>query len=262
MPTLQLTDRAVLRLSGPDARNFLQNLLTQDVAGLDAAHPLHAGLLSPQGKTLFQLFLFADANDILLDVAATDAEPLARRLQMFRLRNQVEINAAPELAVWQSWDEASPHPSDPRLPAAGSRYVAPPAANPAPLAAWHAHRLRLGLADADEIGRDELLWLETNARELHGVSFAKGCYVGQENTARMHHRQRLRKRLLPLRVAAPLAIGAEVRADGRNVGHIRGAAHAGLQMALLRVADIGKPLQAEGTPVMPHMPIWLTIDAD
>jgi folate-binding protein YgfZ len=256
MPLTPLPQRAVLRLSGPDTRDFLQGLLTQDVAALSAETPLYAGLLSPQGKTLFQLFLFADGADVLLDVAASGAEALAKRLTMFRLRKQVQIAPAPGLAVWQKWAEDSPHPADPRDAQAGSRFLAP-AGEAGALDAWHAHRLALGLPEADEIGTDDLLWLETNARELHGVSFTKGCYSGQENTARMHHRDKLRKRLLPVRLSGASGTDAKVMAGDREAGQLRGVRHGGMQMALFRMDYADQPLTVDGVEAQLVRPDWL-----
>ena len=256
MPACPLPDRALLRLSGADTRPFLQGLLTQDVAALSAEQPLYAGLLSPQGKALFQLFLFADGEDVLIDVAADGAEALARRLAMFRLRKQVSIAAEPGLAVWQQWAEPGQHPADPRTPLAGSRFPAPPAET-GPLEAWHQHRLALGLPDADEIGSDDLLWLETNARELNGVSFTKGCYAGQENTARMHHRDKLRKRLLPVRLSGPAQADAKVMAGEREAGQLRGARHGKLQMALIRMDYAEQPLTVNGNAVALVLASWL-----
>lgn len=251
-----LPDRAVLRLSGPDTRDFLQGLLTQDVAALSADTPLYAGLLSPQGKALFQLFLFAEGDDVLLDVAASGAEALAKRLTMFRLRKQVAIAPQPGLAVWQQWGEAGTHPSDPRTSLAGSRFLAAPG-DAGPLADWHAQRLSLGLPDADEIGSDDLLWLETNARELNGVSFTKGCYTGQENTARMHHRDKLRKRLLPVRLSGPSAADAKLMAGDREAGQLRGSRHGDLQMALFRMDHAGQALTVDGAAAELILPSWL-----
>ena len=261
MPISTLPDRAVLRLSGSDTRDFLQGLLTQDVQALSPETPLYAGLLSPQGKALFQLFLFADGEDILLDVAAISAEALAKRLTMFRLRKQVQIALEPTLSVWQQWAEESAHPADPRHPKAGSRFLVPAgkAQEAAPLEAWHAHRLGLGLPDADEIGTDDLLWLETNARELNGVSFTKGCYTGQENTARMHHRDKLRKRLLAVRV--PDSAETALMAGDRPAGELRGRRHGDLQMAIFRMDYVAQPITLGGAPAELMLPPWLPADA-
>lgn len=262
MPIIHLAERALVRLSGPDARPFLQGLLTQDVERLSATAPLHAGLLSPQGKALFQLFLFADGADLLIDVEAAQLDALVRRLGLFRLRRQVAIAPEPGLQVRQAWGDVSlpDRPADPRTPLAGQRFVARPAdplAAPAGPAEWHAHRLRLGLPDADEIGSDELLWLEANARELEGVSFTKGCYTGQENTARMHHRDKLRKRLLPLRLARDAPLDALVMAGDRVAGDLRGRRHGDLQMALVRTEHAADPLSVGGAPAELRRPPWL-----
>ncbi len=253
-----MNNRAVLRLSGPDARAFLQGLLTQDVTLLTEAQPLHAGLLSPQGKALFQLFLFAQGEDVLVDVEAAQLDALSRRLTMFRLRRQVVIAPEPDLAVWQQWGEPCPHPADPRHVRAGSRFLAARADGSASLKEWHAHRLPLGLAEADEIGADDLLWLETNARELNGVSFTKGCYTGQENTARMHHRDKLRKRLLAVRL--PDGAGGPITCDGKPAADLRGVRHGDLQMALVRMDYADRPLTIDGEPVELLKPEWLPAD--
>ncbi|WP_235890432.1 CAF17-like 4Fe-4S cluster assembly/insertion protein YgfZ [Sandaracinobacter neustonicus] len=249
-----MINRNILRLSGPDVREFLQGLLTQDIGALSPDAPQYAGLLSPQGKALFQLFLFADADDVLIDVEAAQADALAKRLTMVRLRKQVAI--APELAlsVWQQWGEPG---NDPRTPLAGSRFLAAEATADATMADWHAHRLPLGLPEADEIGSDELLWLETNARELNGVSFTKGCYTGQENTARMHHRDKLRKRLLPLRLTGPSTPDAALMAGERQAGELRGTRHGDLQMAIFRMDYADQPLSVDGAAVELIRPQWL-----
>jgi folate-binding protein YgfZ len=251
-----MNNRAVLRLSGADIRPFLQGLLTADVALLSPEAPLYAGLLSAQGKALFQLFLFADGEDVLVDVEADQAEALAKRLAMFRLRRQVAIAAEPGVAVWQAWGERSPHPADPRHPLAGHRFLGAFGEGD-PLALWHAHRLPVGLPEADEIGSDALLWLETNARELTGVSFAKGCYTGQENTARMHHRDKLRKRLLAVRVPAGAPVDAPVLAGDKPAAELRGTRHGDLQMALVRMEFADQPLTIAGEPVELLLPPWL-----
>ncbi len=192
-PGTMLADRALLRLAGDDVRGFLQGLLTNDVAG---ALPVWAGLLTPQGKALFDMIVWSDGDDILLDVERDQADPLARRLAMYRLRRAITIARDDALAVhWSTArpDDAADAVPDPRLAALGWRWIAAP--GPA-AAGWHAHRLSLGVAEgAAELGAGETLWLEANARELNGVSFTKGCYVGQENTARMHHRAKMNRRL-------------------------------------------------------------------
>ncbi|MBD8546573.1 folate-binding protein YgfZ [Sphingomonas sp. CFBP 8760] len=192
-----LANRTVLRVAGEDVRGFLQGLVTHDVAG---TLPVWAGLLTPQGKALFDFLLWADDDDILIDVEAAQAEAVARRLTMYRLRRAITIAIDPALAVHWSRD-GNAGIADPRLPELGRRWLAPPGGTPVD-DAWTAHRLSLGVTEGTgELGSGETLWLECNARELNGVSFTKGCYVGQENTARMHHRAKVNRRL----VVAPIA---------------------------------------------------------
>lgn len=258
MPLAHLSDRRVLRISGADARAFLQAMVTNDVALLAEGRPLAAGLLSPQGKALAAFLLHADGDSILLDCDAGVAEDLRKRLLMFRLRRAVEIAPTP-LAVFAAWGESAlDRPADPRLAALGCRWVAPADAHApdATLADWHAHRIAQGVPEQAEIGTDELLWLETDARELNAVSFTKGCYVGQENTARMHHRDKIRKRLLPLRLAGPAGDG-RVMAGAREAGTLRGEGAGDLRFALLRTEYLEEPLAVGGAPATLLRPAWL-----
>jgi folate-binding protein YgfZ len=187
MAATTLTDRAVVRVSGEDLRGFLQGLVTNDVSG---ELPVWAGLLTPQGKCLFDFIIWADGSDLLLDCETEAADDLIKRLTIYRLRRPITIEHDPSLAVhWQrGGDEGSP---DPRLAELGRRWLAP-AGEPA--SGWLEHRLRLGVCEGRaELG--DILWLECNAIELNGVSFTKGCFVGQENTARMNWRQKVNRRL-------------------------------------------------------------------
>jgi len=193
-----LSDRALIRLSGEDVSGFLQGLVTNDTALLAPERPLWAALLTAQGKALFDFILWADGDDVLIDCEAEQAEALARRLTLYRLRRAITIVRDDSLAVhWSPTDEKGV--LDPRLPALGHRWLAA-AGEPAPESAnnaWLARRLALGVTEgAAELGSDKTLWLECNAAELNGVSFAKGCYVGQENTARMNWRNKVNRRLV------------------------------------------------------------------
>ena len=188
MAATTLADRAVVRLSGEDVRGFLQGLVTSDVA---VELPVWTGLLTPQGKCLFDFFVWADGEDLLLDCEADAADDLIKRLTVYRLRRPIRIERDPSLAVhWSlSLEDGVP---DPRLYSLGRRWIAP-ALDPAE--GWLEHRLRLGVCEGHaELG--DLLWLECNAVELNGVSFTKGCFVGQENTARMNWRQKVNRRLV------------------------------------------------------------------
>jgi folate-binding protein YgfZ len=220
MPEFLLHDRAVIRLAplepGEDVCGFLQGLVTNDVTG---PLPVWAALLSPQGKVLFDFLVWADGADLLLDCEADQAEALAKRLSLYRLRRKIEIAPDPALGVhWQPGDGPSP---DPRLPALGQRWLGTAEGDHAD-AAWLAHRLSLGVCEGSAELSD-LLWLECNAAELNGVSFTKGCYVGQENTARMNWRAKVNRRLVvvPLAQSDPARQRAAYPALGLAVDHRR-----------------------------------------
>jgi len=187
MAATTLSDRALVRLSGEDVRGFLQGLVTSDVAG---ELPVWAGLLTPQGKCLFDFLVWADGDDLLLDCEAFAADELVKRLAIYRLRRKIVIAREQELAVHWSKDGGG-GVADPRLEALGHRWLAP-AGEPAD--GWLEHRLSLGVCEGAAELRD-ILWLECNAAELTGVSFTKGCFVGQENTARMNWRSKVNRRL-------------------------------------------------------------------
>jgi folate-binding protein YgfZ len=192
MADTTLTDRALIRLSGDGARDFLQGLVTNDVSG---ALPVWAGLLTPQGKALFDFIVWADGDDLLIDCEAEQAEALIKRLTLYRLRKPIAITRETALAVHWAPDGEQGAP-DPRLAALGRRWIAPPDGT---AAGWQPHRLALGVPEGvGELGSDRNLWLECNADLLNGVSFSKGCYVGQENTARMNWRNKVNRRLIML----------------------------------------------------------------
>ncbi len=228
MTATRLNDRAIVRLApteaGEDVAEFLQGLVTNDVSG---DLPVYAALLSAQGKTMFDFFVWpGEDGALLLDCEADAAAELAKRLSLYRLRRKIDIARDESVAVYWSaeGDEGAP---DPRLPELGQRWLAPAGgSDEAANAAYLAHRLSCGVPE----GRAEIsdiLWLEANAVELNGVSFEKGCYIGQENTARMNWRQKVNRRL----VVVPLGQSQEKR---------RKAAHADLGFAIdhLRVADL------------------------
>jgi tRNA-modifying protein YgfZ len=194
MAATTLTDRSLIRLSGDDVRGFLQGLVTNDVS---SELPVWAALLTAQGKCLFDFLIWADGEDLLIDCEAARADALMKRLTLYRLRRAIAITPEPALAVhWASEGEAGV--PDPRLAALGRRWLAP-ASDGAANEAWRAHRLSLGVPEGlAELGDGQILWLECNAAELNGVSFTKGCYVGQENTARMNWRQKVNRRIVVL----------------------------------------------------------------
>lgn len=219
MTATRLTNRAVIRLTASetdeDLRGFLQGLVTNDVGG---ALPVWAALLTPQGKVIADFLVWADGEDLLIDCEAVAADVLIKRLSMYRLRRKIVIARDEVLAVhWRATEQGN----DPRLPALGTRWIGA-AEDKAADETWLAHRLSLGVCEgAAELA--DLLWLECNAAELNGVSFNKGCYVGQENTARMNWRQRVNRRVVvvPLDRSDPARQRVVYPALALAVDHLR-----------------------------------------
>jgi folate-binding protein YgfZ len=235
---LHARDRAVLRLSGPDTRPFLQGLVTNDVARLDTA-PVYAALLSPQGKYLFDFLLLPDGADVLIDVSADRAAALAQRLGLYRLRAAVTV-AATDLGVVLGFGPAPAGAfADPRDAALGWRTVTedPEAMagrfDPLDRADYERQRVTRAVPQSGiELVPEDSYILEAGFERLNGVDFRKGCYVGQEVTARMKHKTELKKGLVPVRVTgeAPPP-GTEILAGDRPAGRLfsvagdRGLAH-------------------------------------
>lgn len=220
----RLNNRAVIRVAprndSEDAAGFLQGLLTNDVSGHG---PTYAALLTAQGKTMFDMFVWRDGDALLLDCEAEQAENLVKRLSLYRLRRAIDIAIDPDMGVFWSDSEQAPASPDPRLPQLGFRWlVSGDSAAAGVDEDYLAHRLSHGVAEGfAELG--DILWLETNAVELNGVSFTKGCYIGQENTARMNWRQKVNRRLVvvPLEQSLEKRRKAEYSALGLAVDHLR-----------------------------------------
>jgi folate-binding protein YgfZ len=228
MPIAHLEDRAVVAVSGPEARSFLQGLITNDVEHLAPGTGLYAALLTPQGKILFDFFLVEGDGAILIDCLAGARDGLIKRLSMYKLRAKLTIEPRDQLAILAEWgDGAARHAiayRDPRLASLGSRAVVARGEMQAGLLsseAYHAHRLGLGVPEAADFGSDRMFALDADLDELHAVDFAKGCYVGQELTARMKHRGTARKRLLALISSTGIpAPDTAVTANGKGIGEI------------------------------------------
>ena len=204
MTNTTLVERALIRLSGDDVRGFLQGLVTNDTSG---NLPVWAALLTAQGKALFDFLIWGDGDDLLIDCERDAAADLAKRLTLYRLRRAITITREETLCVHWAPD-GDLGVVDPRLSDLGQRWLAPADGGAGADAAWKAHRLAIGVTEGrTELGDGTTLWLECNATELNGVSFTKGCYVGQENTARMNWRQKINRRL----VVVPIAEADEKR---------------------------------------------------
>lgn len=261
-----LPERALIRLSGPDWRSFLQGLITQDVETFEVGGTRYAALLSPQGRLLYDLFITAQEGGALIDAPAAGRDGLVARLRMYRLRAKVEIEPAEgDVAVLfgaagpvdeQGWR------SDPRLSALGWRGVgraAPAGSVQASAQDYDLHRLALGVADVvQDALSDRVYALEANFDLLNAIDFKKGCFVGQEITSRMKRRSVVKSRMVPLRFEGPPPpSGAEVLDGSLRAGVVSSGAD-GIALALLRLdRAVGADLSVEGRPVRLDVPGWL-----
>jgi tRNA-modifying protein YgfZ len=296
-----LADRGVLALRGADVRRFLQGLISNDIERIRSDQASYAALLTPQGKFLFDFFIVQHGAELLLETELARVPDLQRRLMMYRLRSKVEIEDVSagfavaaligegvavmlDLPARPGACRALEHGLafvDPRLVRMGVRALLPaqnaaslPAENAAstlaqlqlneaPRAAYERLRLSLGMPDGSrDLIVEKATLLESGFEELNGVDFGKGCFVGQELTARMKFRGLVRKRLLPVTFdgAAPVP-GTIIRLGEREAGEMRSSSD-GHGLALLRLEHVAKakesgvPLIAGGTEIVPVPPDW------
>ena len=209
------TDRSVLRITGADRRDFLQGLISNDINKL-ADGLVYAALLSPQGKYLADFFLLEQDDAILIDVKSDLAASLSQRLNMYKLRADVQI-AATEIPVYRGLDRFDA-PQDPRHPALGWRHYGALDHSPAHID-WDAIRVENLIPETGiELVANDSYILEMGFEALNGVDFKKGCYVGQEVTARMKHKTELRKGLARVAISGQAAPGTQITANGKSVG--------------------------------------------
>ena len=242
---VRLPNRGFLRLSGPDRLTFLQGLVSNDVTKVAPGHAVYSCLLTPQGKFLHDFFLIADGDSLLIECEADRRADLTQRLKVYKLRSKVEIAEA-EYVVFagaQSVGGAIAYP-DPRTAALGMRVLSSSDREGSPLPFEAYDRLRISLAVPDgsrdmEVGKAILL--ENNIDLLNGVAWDKGCYTGQELTARTHYRGLIKKRLVPIRIAGTVPpVGTPLIENGTEVGEMRSAS-GDLGLALLRFERLRRP---------------------
>ena len=288
MPSfVRLADRAVLVVSGEEARGFLQGLVSNDVDKVTERTAIYAALLTPQGKYLHDFFILERDGAFWLDCEAARLDDLIRRLNMYKLRAKVSVERRDDVSVFALIGdgalEAAGLPAetgscgsfaggvafaDPRLSEIGARAVLPGGAEDALKSSgfqsaepddYESRRIALGLPDSGrDLVPDKSLLLETGFEELHGVDFEKGCYVGQEVTARMKHRNLVRKRILPVVIDGPApSAGAPVLRGEATAGEMLSAAD-GQGLALLKLEHVepGEDLTAEGATLTPRKPDW------
>lgn len=279
-----LPDRGVVSVEGPDAAKLLQGVITNDMDLIAQQGALHAGLLSPQGKILFEFFVVKSPEGFCLETARAKAAELAERLKMYKLRADVAIkDASADYTVAAIWGRDGVHPfegagpaplrfADPRLAALGLRELTTlrsdwalggEDAQSATQEEYHAYRIGLGVPEG---GKDyafgDAFPHEALFDQLHGVSFEKGCYVGQEVVSRMQNRGTARRRVVPVVADSPLpAHGASIAAAGVEIGTLgsvagtRGLAPIRLDRAA-EFIDKGETLRAGGVPVRIDIPDW------
>jgi folate-binding protein YgfZ len=260
----ELPDRALIRLSGAAAQAFLQGLITNDIGKAEGEGAIHAGLLTPQGKILFEFFVLPDGDGYLLDVAKAESEALRQRLSFYRLRANVAIEAETGLKLAAAWGDLNPASlpagtrvfADPRLAAMGYRLLLPTAASVGALGcavvgeeAYHAHRIAEGVPEG---GRDyafgEAFPHDALFDQLGGVDFAKGCFVGQEVVSRMQHRGTARKRIVGVEGEGDLPDpGSEIMAGDVPIGTL-GSVAGRSGLALIRL-DRAEEAKAKGVPL-------------
>lgn len=258
----RLNSRALIRVSGPDARPFLHNLLTQDVETLAPGALRFGALLSPPGRLLFDLFLWGEDGGVTLDVAADRRDALLQRLTMYKLRAQVTVEAddRPVCASWPG--TADGFSADPRTPGLGGRRIGGDPTPNATEADWQAHRLAVGVPDPTaDAPSDKTYPIEANFDLLNGVDFQKGCFIGQETTSRMKRRGNIKSRMLPLAFdGPPPPFGAEVLNGDLRAGEVL-SGRDGAAMALLRLDRLDGMLTVNNRQVSVRRPGWM-VDPD
>lgn len=284
---VDLEDRGVLAVTGPDRCSFLQGLVSNDVMQVAADRAVYAALLTPQGKYLHDFIMVEHDGEIWLDTEAARLADLKRRLSIYRLRAKAELLERPDLAVAAVFGDgalaalelpAQPGAArqlgdgvalvDPRLVELGARLVVERGQlglhsgrfSLAGFAAYDRHRLALGIPDGSrDLVPDKSILLEAGFDELHGVDWQKGCYMGQELTARTKYRGLIKKRLFPVKIAGDAAEpGTMVTLDGKDAGELRSARDgAGLALLRLDAVDAGGDLSAGGARLTPVRPAWM-----
>lgn len=261
--TAELPERGVIAVAGEDRVDFLQGLVSNDVTEAGAGRAVWAAFLTPQGKWLADFFIHADGDRLLLDAEKSQIETLVPRLSRYRLRSRVTIAPAPEYRIFAVWDGSPPASPiaapDPRLPEAGWRLLATaPIETNATATDYDAHRLALGLPDGShDMESEKSILLEAGFDELQGVSWSKGCYMGQELTARTKYRGLIKRRLVPVAIEGPApAPGTPIFKDGIDLGTMRSSRGA-LGLAVIRLDALTAPLTCGEAILTPTPPSWM-----
>jgi folate-binding protein YgfZ len=266
---VHLPERSLIGVSGPDARPFLQGIITADINRLEIDAATYGALLSPQGKILFDFFLTREGSDrYLIDCPHAQSEALMKRLQLYKLRANIVIAPDPERQVTAVLEGHVPGAvKDPRPAAMGERLYAAKAPAGETAAAYHERRISLGFAEGgSDFASGELFPHEANLDQIGGVSFEKGCFIGQEVVSRIQHRGTARSRVLPARSQGTLpARGSEIRAGDTVIGRVLSGTGQDL-LALLRLDRLadsttrGLTISAEGVTLEVRKPSWASFE--
>jgi folate-binding protein YgfZ len=256
----------VIAVSGPDRVTFLNGLVSNDIALAAPGRAVWAALLTAQGRYVTDFFVFADGDRLLVEAPVAMVPELLKKLSRYRLRATVGLDDVSEsMVVYAAWDGMPPHvpvtAPDPRLREAGYRLIsAEPLETNATANAYAAFRLNLGLPDGPpDLEPEKTLLLEAGFDELNGVDWKKGCYMGQELTARTKYRGLVKRRLVPVVLDGGMAAaGTPILAEGVEVGTIRSSAGA-MALAMLRMDALQKPLIAGNALVTPKIPAWMKL---
>jgi folate-binding protein YgfZ len=260
-----LPDRGVIRVTGEDRVAFLQGLVSNDVETVTAGAAVWSALLSPQGKWLADFFILSDGESLLLDCESPQLPMLVQRLSRYRLRMKVALAIDEAMRVYVAWGDAHPPDgivaADPRLPGFAWRILAPGDLTVnATMEDWDRHRLAFGVPDGSrDLESDKTVLLEAGFDELHGVSWTKGCYMGQELTARTKYRGLVKRRLVPVKVSGPLPpAGSPILRGEAEVGTMRsGLGQSG--MAVLRLDSLDATLRCADASLTPRIPAWMRL---
>ena len=292
---VKLSERGLITVGGPDRKEFLQGLISNDIEQVSSKRAIWAALLTAQGKYLHDFFIVEIDDVFFLDCEAERLRDLGQRLSRFKLRAEVDLGIADGFDVWAiygpealAWAELEAAPGiarplaegtvycDPRIPDIGARAVLSvksarahwqkPGIEPGSGADYDRLRISLGLPDGSrDMVVEKATLLENNFDPLHGVDWNKGCYVGQELTARTKYRGLIKKRLIPVEISGDTPeTGTQVTADGRDAGEVRSLA-GGLALALIRrdklnlSVEQGVPLVAGNATLTPRLPEWQSI---
>lgn len=290
-----LSQRGLVKLSGPDVLPFLQGLVTNDVSGVSPTRSLYAWLLTPQGKYLYDLIISQSGEDWYIEVDRQRLDEFVRRLSLYVLRSQVTITPVPEkqvVALWVSTEHEDHHIAealelpfdrgatnetslwtamvDPRVPALGARLYLSSSENTERLTEclgvqivpedhYQYHRLSMGIPEScHELMIDKSIPLECGLEDMGGVDWQKGCYIGQELTARTKYRGLVRKRLLPFTLSVPVELDDSILTEDKDVGKWYAVTH-DKGLGLVRLEAVSSPLLSNEGRVIVHLPDWIRL---